>query len=110
VEVVDECVCSDDECVSTDDIADSDVSEDEKEEVGEPLDLFDSYVQGFVRAMAGSCWKGKKANKKQIKAHKKQNEARLQMSVCYGSYREPSVLWGERVLLWLVLWAQMRLL
>jgi hypothetical protein len=48
VEVVDECVCSDDECVTTDDIADSDVAEDEKEEVGEPLDLFDSYVQGFV--------------------------------------------------------------
>jgi hypothetical protein len=46
VEVVHECVCSDDEYVSTDDIAD--VAEDEKEEVDEPLDLLDSYVQGFV--------------------------------------------------------------
>jgi hypothetical protein len=48
VEVVDEFVCSDDECVTRDDIADSDVAEDEKEEVSESLDLFDSYVQGFV--------------------------------------------------------------
>jgi hypothetical protein len=48
VEVIDECVCSDDECVTTDDIADSDVAEDEKEEVSESLDLFDSYVQVFV--------------------------------------------------------------
>jgi hypothetical protein len=44
VEVVDECVCSDDEYVAMDDIAD--VAEDE-EEVDEPLDLH-SYVQGFV--------------------------------------------------------------
>jgi hypothetical protein len=48
VEVVDEYVCSDDECGSTDDIADSDVAEDEKEEVSESLALYDSYVQGFV--------------------------------------------------------------
>jgi hypothetical protein len=48
VEVVDECVCSEDECVTKDEIADSDVAEDEKEEVSESLDLFDSYVQGFV--------------------------------------------------------------
>jgi hypothetical protein len=46
VEVVDECVCSDDEYATTDDIAD--VAEDEKEEVDEPLDLLDSFVQGFV--------------------------------------------------------------
>jgi hypothetical protein len=48
VEVVDEYICSHDECVNTDNIADSDVAEDEKEEVHEPSDLFDSYVQGFV--------------------------------------------------------------
>jgi hypothetical protein len=48
VEVVDEYVCSHDECVTTDDIAESDVAEEEKEEVSEPLDLFDSCVQGFV--------------------------------------------------------------
>jgi hypothetical protein len=44
VEVVDEYLCSDDECVTTDGIADSDVAEDEKEEVDELLDLFASYV------------------------------------------------------------------
>jgi hypothetical protein len=48
VKVVNEYVCSGDECVTTDDIADSDVAEDEKGEVKEPLDLFDSYVQGCV--------------------------------------------------------------
>jgi hypothetical protein len=48
VGVVDEYVCSDDECVTRDDIADSDVAEDEKEEVSESVDLFDSYVQRFV--------------------------------------------------------------
>jgi hypothetical protein len=48
VEVVDEYACSDDECVTRDDIADSDVAEDEKVDVSESLDLFDSYVQGFV--------------------------------------------------------------
>jgi hypothetical protein len=48
VEVVDEYVCSDDECVTRDDIADSDVAEDEKEGVSESLDLSGSYVQGFV--------------------------------------------------------------
>jgi hypothetical protein len=48
VEVVDEYVCSDDECANRDDIAESDVAEDEKEEVSESLDLFDSYVQGFL--------------------------------------------------------------
>jgi hypothetical protein len=48
VEVVDEYVCSDDECPTTDDIADSDVAEDETEEVSEPLDFFDSYVQGVM--------------------------------------------------------------
>jgi hypothetical protein len=46
VEVVDECDCSDDECVTTDDVAD--VAEDEKEEVNKPLALLDSNVQGFV--------------------------------------------------------------
>jgi hypothetical protein len=35
VEVVDEYVCSDDECVTRDDIAGRDVAEDEKEEVSE---------------------------------------------------------------------------
>jgi hypothetical protein len=44
VEVVYEYVCSNDKCVTTDDIAESDVTEDEKEEVDEPLDLFVSYV------------------------------------------------------------------
>jgi hypothetical protein len=44
VEVVDEYVCGDDECVTRDDIADSDVAEDEKEKVSESLDFFDSYV------------------------------------------------------------------
>jgi hypothetical protein len=48
VEVVDEYVCSDKECVTRDDMADSDVAEDKEEEVSESLDLFDSYVQGFV--------------------------------------------------------------
>jgi hypothetical protein len=52
VEVVNEYVCSDDECVTTVDVADSDVAEDEKEEVlrrgNDPLGLFDSYVQGCV--------------------------------------------------------------
>jgi hypothetical protein len=48
VGVLDEYVCRDDQCVTTDDIVDSDVAEDEKEEVSEPLDLFDSNVQGFV--------------------------------------------------------------
>jgi hypothetical protein len=47
VEVVHEYVCSDDECITRDDIADSDDAEDEKEEVSECLDLFDSYVRGF---------------------------------------------------------------
>jgi hypothetical protein len=47
VEVVDEYVCSDDECVTREDIADSDVAEGEKEEVSESLDLFDSYVQAL---------------------------------------------------------------
>jgi hypothetical protein len=44
VEVVDEYVCSDNECLTTDDVGDSDVAEDEKEEVDEPLDLFASCV------------------------------------------------------------------
>jgi hypothetical protein len=48
LEVIDENVCSDYECVITDDIAQSDVAEDKKKEVSEPSDLFDSYVQGFV--------------------------------------------------------------
>jgi hypothetical protein len=48
MEFVDEYVRSDDECVTTDDIADSDIAEDKNEEVNEPLDLLDSYVQGFV--------------------------------------------------------------
>jgi hypothetical protein len=47
VEVVDEYACSDDECITRDDIADSDDAKDEKEEVSECLDLFDSCVQGF---------------------------------------------------------------
>jgi hypothetical protein len=48
VEVVGEYVCSDNECVTRADIADSDVAEEEKEEVSESLDFFYSYVQGFV--------------------------------------------------------------
>jgi hypothetical protein len=48
VDVVDEYVCSDDECVNTDNIAGSDVADDEKVEVEEPRDLFDSFVQGFL--------------------------------------------------------------
>jgi hypothetical protein len=47
VEVVDEYVCSDDECVTRDDIADSNVAEDQEEEVSESLDFFDTYVQGL---------------------------------------------------------------
>jgi hypothetical protein len=76
VEVVDEYVCSDDECVNRDDVADSDVAEDEKEEVSESLDLFDSYVQGFVLSHGRQLLKRKKTNEKQIKAHKKQNESK----------------------------------
>jgi DNA polymerase elongation subunit (family B) len=76
VEVVDEYVCSDDECVTRDDEADSDVAEDEKEEVSESLDLFDSYVQGFVLRHSRQLLKRKKTNKKQMKAHKKQNESK----------------------------------
>jgi hypothetical protein len=60
VEVVDEYVCSDDECLTTDDIADSDVAEDEKEAVSEPLDLLDSYVQGFVLSHGRQLLKRKK--------------------------------------------------
>jgi hypothetical protein len=60
VEVVDEYVCSDDECVTRDDIADSDVAEDDKEEVSESLDLFDSYVQGFVLSHSRQLLKGKR--------------------------------------------------
>jgi hypothetical protein len=60
VEVVDEYVSSDDECVTSDDIADSDVAEDEKEEVVEPLDLFASYLQGFVLSHGRQLLKGKK--------------------------------------------------
>jgi hypothetical protein len=69
----DECVCSDDECVHTDDIADSDVAEDDKEEVNEPLDLFESFVQGFVLSNGRQLWKRKK---KQIKARNEQNESK----------------------------------
>jgi hypothetical protein len=65
VEVVDEYVCSDDECVTRDDIADSDVAEDEKEEVSESLDLFDSYVQGFVLSHSRQLLK---RGKKQMKS------------------------------------------
>jgi hypothetical protein len=60
VEVVDEYVCRDDECVTRDDIADSDVAENEKEEVSESLDLFDSYVQGFVLSHSRLMLKRKK--------------------------------------------------
>jgi hypothetical protein len=73
VEVVNEYVCSDDECVTRDDIADSDVAEDEKDKVSESLDLFDSYVQGFVLSHGRQLLKRKR---KQIKAHKKQNESK----------------------------------
>jgi hypothetical protein len=76
VEVVDEYVCSDDECVTRDDIADSDVAEDEKEEVNKPLDLFVSYAQGFVFSHGRQLLKRKKANNKQITAHKKQNKCK----------------------------------
>jgi hypothetical protein len=48
VVLFDECICGDDECGNMDDIADSDVAEDDKEEVGEPLDLIESGMQGFV--------------------------------------------------------------
>jgi hypothetical protein len=60
VEVVDKYVCSDDECATRDDIADSDVAEDEKEEMSESLDLFDSYVQGFVLSHGGQLLKREK--------------------------------------------------
>jgi hypothetical protein len=63
VEVVDEYVCSNDECVTRDDIADSDVAEDEKEEVSESLDLFDSYVQDFVLSHGRQLLQRKKTNK-----------------------------------------------
>jgi hypothetical protein len=42
--------------------------------VNEPFDLFDSFVQGFVLSDGRQLLKRKKANKKQLKAHKKQNE------------------------------------
>jgi hypothetical protein len=60
VEVVDEYVCSGDECVSTDDI-DSDVAEDEKEEVNEPLDSFGSCMQGLVLSHGRELLKRKKS-------------------------------------------------
>jgi hypothetical protein len=63
VEVVDEHVCSDDECVTRDNIADSDVAEDEKEEVSESLDLLDSYVQSFVLSHGRQLLKRKKTDK-----------------------------------------------
>jgi hypothetical protein len=68
VEVVDEYVCSDDECVTRDNIADSDVAEDEKEEVSESSDLFDSYVQGFVLSHGRQLLKKTKTNKKANKS------------------------------------------
>jgi hypothetical protein len=64
VEVVDEYVCSDAECVTRDNIADSGVAEDEKEELCESLDLFDSYVQSFVLSHGRQLLKRKKTNKK----------------------------------------------
>jgi hypothetical protein len=85
VDVVDEYVCSDNECVTRDNIAYSDVAEDENEEVSESLDLFDSYVQGFVLSHGRQLLKGEKTNKKQIKKHiKSKTKAGLQMSVCNG--------------------------
>jgi hypothetical protein len=63
VEVVDEYVCSNDECEITDDTADSDVAENGKEEVDEPLDMFDSYVQGFVFSHGRQLLKRKKSKK-----------------------------------------------
>jgi hypothetical protein len=68
VEVVDEYVCSDDECVTRDDTADSDVAEDEKEEVSESLDLFDSYVRGFVFSHGRQLLKRKKRKQKANKS------------------------------------------
>jgi hypothetical protein len=62
VKVVDACVCDDAECVTADSIADNDVAEDEKEKIDEPLDLFDSYVQGFVLSHGRQRLKGKKCN------------------------------------------------
>jgi hypothetical protein len=47
--------------VTTDDIADSDVAEDEKEVVNEPLDLFDSFVQGFALSDGRQLLKRKKS-------------------------------------------------
>jgi hypothetical protein len=44
--------------------------------VNEPFDLFDSFVQGFVLSDGRQLLKRKKANKKQLKAHKKQNESK----------------------------------
>jgi hypothetical protein len=77
VEVVDEFVCSNDECVTRDDIADSDVAEDEKEEVSESLDLFDSYVQGFVLSHSRQPLKRKKKQIKSKQKHiQKQNESK----------------------------------
>jgi hypothetical protein len=85
VEVGNEYVCSDDECVTRNDIADSDAAEDEKEEVSESLDLFDSYVQGFVLSHGRQLLKRKKKQLKSKKKHiKRRTKARLQMSVCYG--------------------------
>jgi hypothetical protein len=72
----DECVCRDDESVTTDDIADSDVAADETEEVNQPLDVFDLFVQGFLLYDGRQLLKRKKANKKQMKAHKNQNESK----------------------------------
>jgi hypothetical protein len=47
-----------------DDIADSDVSEDETEEVNEPLDLLDSFVQGFMLSDGRQLLKRKKKQRK----------------------------------------------
>jgi hypothetical protein len=90
VEVVDEYVCSHDECVTTDAIADSNVAEDEREEVDEPLDFFHSYVQGFVFSHGRQLLKRKKVKSKANKKHiKSKTKAKLQMSVCNGPHREP---------------------
>jgi hypothetical protein len=66
MEIVDEYVCNN-ECETTDDIEDGDVAEDEKEEVNEPLDLFDSYVQGICAALCVEPWQAAAEKGKKIK-------------------------------------------
>jgi hypothetical protein len=74
-----------------DDRTDSDVAEDEKEEEDKSLDLFDRYVRGFF---AGP-WRAAAADMC-VQVHA------MSLEWCGAPP-------GERVVLWLVLWAKMRL-